>query len=134
MCLDRPRLSEIITSRGLEEYNGDCLIPISSFDRYSNNSLARSDSRYHVPDGALYEHWLTDYASDARAAGTYSLKADLSPLGDGKYRYEYNGRGRQGKMWTYNEFDGSNMPSRFMIYDYVDDEISNWIEQPQRHL
>jgi hypothetical protein len=37
-------------------------------------------------------------------------------------------------MWTYNEFDGSKMPSRFMIYDCVDDEIGDWIEQRQRHL
>lgn len=53
---------------------------------------------------------------------------------DGKYSYEYDGRGREAKVWTYNEFDGSNTLSSVTIYEYVDDEIGNWIEQRKRHL
>lgn len=135
----------IITRRGLEEYDGERLIRISSFDshdkprtnkifEYSDNKLARADSQYYLPDGALGERWLTEYDSDGRIARTYSLKADGSPLGDGKYSYEYDGRGRRAKVWTYNEFDASNTASSVTIYEYVDDELGNWIEQCKRHL
>jgi len=131
--------------RGLEEYDGERLIRISSFDsddkprtnkifEYSDNRLARADSQYYLADGALGERWLTEYDSDGRIARTYGLKADGSPLGDGKYSFEYDGRGRRAKVWTYNEFDGSNTASSVTIYEYVDDELGNWIEQRKRHL
>jgi len=135
----------IITGRGLDEYDGPLLIRISSFDsrdmprrikvfEYSNNRLAKSDSRYYLPDGALSERCLTDYDSEGRVARTYGLKADGSPLGDGKYRYQYDGMGRRAKVWTYNEFDGSDTASSVTIYEYVDDELGNWIEQRERDL
>jgi len=135
----------IITGRGLDEYDGELLLRISSFDsrnmprrfeffEYSNNRLAKSDSRYYLPDGALAERWLTDYDSEGRVARTHGLTADGSPLGDGKYRYEYDGMGRRAKVWTYNEFDGSDTASSVTIYEYVDDEHGNWIEQRKRHL
>jgi YD repeat-containing protein len=135
----------IIVRRGLEEYVGERLIRVSSFDshdkprtnktfEYSDNRLARANSRYYLPDGTLGERWLTEYDSGGRVVRTYGLKADGSPLGDGKYSYEYDGRGRRAKVWTYNEFDGSNTASSVSIYEYVDDELGNWIEQCKRHL
>lgn len=135
----------VMTGRGVEDYDGERLISVSTFDsrgtprtnktfEYSNNRLAKSDSRYHLPNGALTERWLTDYDSEGRAARTYGLNADGSPRGDGKYRYEYDERGRCGKVWTYNEFDDSTTPSGVSIYEYVDDELGNWIEQRKRHM
>jgi len=135
----------IVTRRGLEEYDGERLIRISSFDscntprriktfEYSGDRVAKSDSRHYGADGALYERSVTDYDSEGRVARSYGLKADGSPLGDGKYRFEYDERGRRAKVWTYNEFDGGNTPSMVSIYEYTDDEHGNWIEQRKRHV
>jgi hypothetical protein len=59
----------IITRHGVDEYNDASLILGSSFDaqdrprrvqtfEYLDNRLAKSDSRYYLPDGAMYERWL----------------------------------------------------------------------------
>jgi len=135
----------IVTGRVPEEYDGKHLIRISSFDnrntprriktlKYSDNRLVKSESRYYGANGDLYELSITDYDSKGRVSSSYGLKADGSPLGDGKYRYEYDERGRRAKVWTYNEFDGSDTPSGVSIYEYTDDEHGNWIEQRERRL
>jgi hypothetical protein len=137
--------AEIKTGQGVEEYDGERLICISTFDspgtprtkktfEYSNSRLVKSDSRYYLPTGALNERWLTDYDSEGRVAKTYGLNPDGSPLGDGKYSYEYDERGRRAKVWTYNEFDDGTTPSSVSLYEYVDDELGNWIEQRKCHI
>lgn len=135
----------MITSRGVDEYNGEHLILLSTFDgndrlkrvktfEYLDNKLTKSDSRYYLPDGAMYERWLTDYDSHGRVHRTHGLKADGSPLGDGKYLYEYGEEGRIDKVWTFNEFGEDNIASGVTIYQYVNDDRGNWIERSQLHL
>lgn len=135
----------VVTSRSVDEYNGEHLTLISSFDdhdkprtvksfEYLDNKLTKSDSRYFLPDGAIYEHWLTDYDSQGRVLRTHGLKADGSPLGDGKYRYEYDEEGRMSKVWTFSEFDDDNLASNVTIYQYVNDNRGNWIERCEFHL
>jgi hypothetical protein len=135
----------IITSRGVDEYSGENLILMSTFDaqgrprtvksfEYLDHKLAKSDSRYYLPDGAMYERWLTDYDSQGRVLRTHGLKADGSPLGDGKYRYEYDEEGRIGKVWTFTEFDDDNIASSVTIYQYVNDHRGNWIGRSEFHL
>jgi hypothetical protein len=133
-----------ITSRGVSEYSGENLVLTSSCDAqdrrrtlktfdYSNNKLARSDSRYFLPDGTLSERWLSDYDAEGRILKTYGLMADGSPLGDGKYSYEYNDVGRESKIWTFNEFEDDEVAKGVTIYEYVNDERGNWIERREFH-
>jgi hypothetical protein len=135
----------ITTSRGVDEYDGEHLILASTFDghdrpktvksfEYLDNKLTKSDSRYYLPDGAVYERWLTDYDSQGRVLRTHGLKADGSPLGDGKYLNEYDEEGRLSKTWTFSEFSGDNIATNVTIYQYVNDGRGNWIERSEFHL
>lgn len=134
-----------IMSRGVDEYDGEHLILTTGCDgqnrrktskafEYAGCRLAKSDSRYYLPDGVLYERWLTDYDSEGRVLRTYGLKADGSPLGDGKYLYEYNGEGRESKVWTFNEFGDDTIASSVTIYEYTNDDRGNWIDRREFHL
>lgn len=135
----------IVTGHGVDEYDGNHLVRTSSFDgagrpkriktfEYSDNRLSKSDSRYFLSDGIWYERWLADYDSAGRIHKTYGLKSDGSPLGDGKYRYEYGRDGRVNKHWSINEFNDDNIASQVTIYEYLDDETGNWIERRELHL
>lgn len=135
----------MVSNHGVDDYSGSRLISTSIFDKdnslkrvknfeYSDNKLVKSDSLYYLPDGNAYERWLTDYDSEERIHRTYGLKADGSPLGDGKYLYEYNQEGRRTKIWTFNEFGDDNTATAVTTYEYVDDKVGNWIERREYHL
>jgi hypothetical protein len=135
----------IITSHGADDYNGNHLILASTFDNqdkakriksfeYLDNRLTKSDSRYYLPDGTVYERWLSDYDSEGRIRRTHGLKPDGSPLGDGKYLHEYDEQGRIGKLWTFSEFGDDDIASSVIIYEYVTDDFGNWIERREFHL
>jgi len=94
----------------------------------------KSESLYYLLDGTVCEHWLADYDSEERIHKTYGLKADGSPLGDGKYLYEYDQEGRRSKIWTFNEFGHDNIATNVTIYEYVNDDIGNWLERHEYHL
>jgi hypothetical protein len=134
-----------VANHGVDDYSGSCLISTSTFDNenkvrrvktfeYSDGRLLKSDSLYYLPDGNAYEQWFADYDSEQRIHKTYGLKADGSPLGDGKYLYEYDQEGRRTKTWTFNEFGDDNIATAVTIYEYVDDEVGNWIERREYHL
>jgi hypothetical protein len=59
---------------------------------------------------------------------TYGLKPDGSPLGDGRYVYEYDEMGRQFRIWSFNDFDKGGEASSVSQYEYTVDEHGNWIE------
>jgi hypothetical protein len=134
-----------VANHGIDEYGGKHLLSTSSFDNenrlrrlktfeYSGGRLVKSDSLYYLPDGAVYERWLADYDPEGRIHKTYGLKADGSPLGDGKYLYEYDQEGRRSKTWTFSEFGDDNIATNVTIYEYVNDEIGNWIVRHEHHL
>jgi YD repeat-containing protein len=134
-----------VANHGADEYSGKDLLSTSSFDNenrlrrvktfeYSGGRLVKSDSIHCLPDGTVYERWLADYDSEGRIHKTYGLKADGSPLGDGKYVYEYDREGRRSKTWTFSEFADDNLATNVTIYEYVNDEIGNWIERHEYHL
>jgi len=134
----------VITSHGVDNYSGTHLLSTFTFDNenrlkrvkrfeYSNDRLVKSDSLRNLPDGTVYERWLTDYDSEGRIHSTYGLKGDGSPLGDGKYLYEYDQEGRRSKTWTFSEFGDDNIATKVTIYEYVNDEIGNWIERHECH-
>lgn len=135
----------IVAGHGVNEYSGKHLLSTSSFDNenrrrrvksfeYSGGRLVKSDSFYYLTDGTVCERWLADYDSAGRMHKTYGLKADGSPLGDGKYVYEYNEEGRRTKTWTFSEFGDDNVATNVTIYEYVDDEVGNWIERREYYL
>ena len=144
-CIWVNRDAEGVTTNGVSEYSGKHLILTRSFDsenklrtaksfEYSGSKVSKSESLYHLPDGTVYERWLADYNSEGRICRTYGLKADGSPLGDGKYLYEYDQEGRRSKTWTFSEFSDDNIATNVTIYEYVNNEIGNWIERHEYHL
>ena len=135
----------VIVGRGVDEYDGQHLIRLATFDdqgrpkrikslEYSANRLTKSDSRYFLPDGTCSERWLADYDPQGRIHRTHGLKPDGSPLGDGKYLYEYSQDGRVNKVWSFNEFNDDNVARNMTIYEYLNDDIGNWIERREFHL
>jgi YD repeat-containing protein len=135
----------VMTSRGVDDYDGEYLILASTFDiqdrlkrsknfEYLNNRLRKSDSKYYGGDGVLYERSLAEYDSEGRIQRSYGLKQDGSPLGDGKYSYEYDAEGRIAKHCTFSEFEADEIASKVTIYKYVNDDVGNWIERRESHL
>jgi hypothetical protein len=108
-------------------YDGDNLLKREKTFHYAGSELQTSDSRYYLPDGTLVEQWLSSYDPEGRIAETYGLKGDGKPLGDGKYRYEYDSRGRTSRVWTFNDLVPDEAASGIKIYEYETDESGNWI-------
>jgi hypothetical protein len=108
-------------------YDGNNLLKREKTFHYAGSRLQTSDSRYYLPDGMFVEHWLSSYDSEGRIAETYGLKGDGEPLGDGKYRYEYDFAGRVSRVWTFNDFAPDEPASGTKIYEYETDESGNWI-------
>jgi hypothetical protein len=134
------KVAGVVTGCTIEAYKENLLHSFVGYDdegrmkrekvfEYSGSKLTKSDSKYYLPDGALYEHWLTDYDSESRVARTYGLKSNGTPLGDGKYVYEYDDDGRLSKLWTFNEFEDDNIASSVTMYEYTNDDFGNWIER-----
>jgi hypothetical protein len=110
-------------------YNGENILQRKKTFQYSGTKLQTSDSRYYIPDETLIERWLSTYDDAGRIAETYSLNADGQPLGDGRYKYEYDPEGRVSRLWTLNEFDVNKPASRIKIYEYETDGGGNWVER-----
>jgi len=60
-------------------------------------------SNYYIPNGTLIEKWISSCHGPGRISKTYGLKADGTPLGDGKY--EYDAEGRESRICPLDEFD-----------------------------
>jgi hypothetical protein len=144
--IDGNRITTVTESDGkfdgrtVEIFDGALLLSFASYDenerlkiektfQYSGEKLQTSESRYYIPDATLIEKWLSSYDSKGRIAKTYGLKADGTPLGDGKYKYEYDLEGRESRIWTLDEFDLREQPISIEIYEYENDESGNWIER-----
>jgi hypothetical protein len=124
--------------RTTDVYEGNLLLSFRSYDadnllkrektfQYAGSKLQTSDSRYYLPDGTLVEQWLSSYDAEGRIAETYGLKANGKPLGDGKYRCEYDSEGRTDRVWTYNDTVPDEPASGIKIYEYETDEAGNWV-------
>ncbi len=133
-----------LLGRIVEEYERGPLTLFSAYDhngqlkreksfQYAGSKLHGSDSRYYLPDGTLYEQWISAYDSQGRIASTYGLNAEGKPLGDGKYTYEYDDEGRKSGVWSFNEFTDDNVANAIRIYEYKADSAGNWIERREFH-
>ena len=132
--------SGVVTGRGVEEYAGKVLVSIVSFRandvvvrrktfEYSDNKLVQSVSTYYGPKGEITERWLSSYDSERRIAETFGLKSDDTPLGDGRYVYEYDKEGRESRVLSLNEFGDDNEPNHITRFAYKCDLHGNWIER-----
>jgi hypothetical protein len=130
--------------RTVEVCEGNLLVSFDLYDcdnlrkrektfHYAGSGLQTSDSRYYLPDGKLIEQWLSTYDSEGRIAETYGLNGDGKPLGDGKYRYEYDSGGRTSRVWTFNDLVPEEPATGIKIYEYETDEFGNWTARRQFH-
>jgi hypothetical protein len=130
--------------RTIEVYEGNLLLSFRSYDannllkrektfQYTESKLQASDSRYYLPDGKLVEQWLSSYDAAGGIAATYGLNGDGKPLGDGKYKYEYDSEGRTNRVWTFNDTVSGQPATGIKIYEYEMDESENWVARREFH-
>ena len=128
------------TGRTVEVYDGSLLLSFASYDgdnllkrektfQYGVSKLQSSESRSYLPDGTLVERWLSIYGLEGRIAETYGLKGDGRPLGDGKYKYEYDPEGRTSRVWTFNDLVPDDSAIGLKISEYETDEAGNWVKR-----
>jgi hypothetical protein len=128
------------TGRTVEVYDGGLLWSFGSYDgnnhlkrektfQHIGNGLRTSDSRFYTPDGTLIERWLSSYDAEGRIVETYGLNGDAKPLGDGKYKYEYDSEGRARRVWTFNDLVPDGPANGLKIHEYETDEAGNWVER-----
>ena len=143
VVIKRKPSGEVI-SRIVEAYEGNLLLSLTTYDekgrlkrektfQYAGDKLTKSDSRYYLPDNTLCEQYISGYDSEGRVARTYGLKADGTPLGDGKYIYEYDDEGRKCKVWSFTEFADDDKANAVTTYEYETDEFGNWVERREFH-
>jgi hypothetical protein len=128
----------LVISRTVELFDGDHLLSFKSFGgdgllkrektfEYVENKLLTSESKYYGIDGSLAERWISHYNSDGRIAKSFGLKLDGEPLGDGRYKFEYDSEGRESRVWSFNEWD--DVATSVRTYEYTCDQRGNWIER-----
>jgi hypothetical protein len=96
---------------------------------YVGCTLAKSVCRYYGPNGTLGETWISHYGAQGRLVETFGLAAKGDPLGDGRYRHEYDADGRKIKTWSFNDLSHDKVPNAVTVVEYESDEIGNWVER-----
>ena len=131
--------SGCVTRKNIDEYDGDRLVVVGTYGpdgaprrikrfEYENEKVRRAESRYFGFTGELAEVCTENYDSSERLIETYGLKPDGSPLGDGRYVYEYDAMGREFRVWTFNDFDKSGEATSLHQNEYTVDQHGNWTE------
>jgi len=125
-CVQR-YVGELLSSLALLQVNG--LPVLEKVFEYAGKSLLKSLSKYYAPNGNLTEQWISHYDSNGRLEETFGLTAGGKPLGDGKYRFEYDTEGRTIKTLSLNEFTDDDLPDSVSVFEYTVDEAGNWTER-----
>ncbi len=128
-----------ILSRGASDYVDGSLISSSSYEpdgqpalltayEYQGGKVLKkvSKSFYRGKPG---EVWTCHYDSLGRIVETYGLTAEGKPVGDGRYKYEYDEEGRERRILSYDDWSDSNVPNHVRAFRYKCDEQGNWIER-----
>jgi len=132
--------SGALTGHSVEEYAGKLLVSLVSFRandvpllrktfEYSDNRLVQSVSIYYSPNGEVAERWISTYDAEGRISETFGLKSDGTPLGDGRYVYEYDPEGRESSVLSFNDSALDNEPNHIKRFAYMYDQHGNWIER-----
>jgi hypothetical protein len=134
----------VVEGRGNDQYAEELLvasesytaagIPVSqvSFE-YAGNVLLKSLKKYYRPNGDLAEQWISRYDSEGRMEETFGLTANGRPLGNGKYKYEYDADGRKTRVWSFNDLATDDVPNAVSVFEYVLDDVGNWVERREHH-
>lgn len=133
----------IVTATTVEHYRSGSLISIWNCDaerrtkrekhfQYAGNKLFKSVSLYHAA-GRIVERWVTSCDSEGRISKTFGLTEAGSPLGDGKYVYEYDEEGRKRYVWSFDDLSPRDSANALNIYEYDCDAHGNWIERRRFH-
>lgn len=136
--------SGAVTRTGTQRYIGELLVSSASTEangspilektfEYVDGKLAKSVALYYGIGGNLGEVWISYYNSSELVAETFGLTAEGKPLGDGRYRYEYDSEGRNTKVWSYNDWADDDVPNSVFVFEYTVDGHGNWIERSDHH-
>jgi hypothetical protein len=136
--------SGAVTRTGTQRYIGELLVSAASTEAngspvleetflYVDEKLAKSVASYYGMASALAEVWISYYNSSELVAETFGLTAEGKPLGDGRYRYEYDSYARKIKTWSYNDWADEDVPNSVFVFEYTVDEHGNWIERSDHH-
>jgi hypothetical protein len=96
---------------------------------YAGTTLHKSESKYYSTAGALAETWISNYNEQGLLAETFGLNGEGRPLGDGKYKYEYDDEKRVKAVLSFNDCAEEDVPNSIRVYEYRSDEHGNWVER-----
>jgi hypothetical protein len=94
---------------------------------YRDGRLFRTVASYYAPNDVRFHRWISIFDDRERVQESHGEHVDGSPLGDGKYTYEYRDDGRLWKRSYLNEF--TDEVSSVETYSYFDDTRGNWVEK-----
>lgn len=127
--------------RNVEEYAGNILVSDVSlrvdgsmirrkeFEYVEGTLLKSTTCVYFDARGEVVERWVSSYDGNGRLAETFGLKPDGTPLGDGRYRYQYDEQGRESEILSFNDLVSDSTPNHILKFAYSDDKYGNWIER-----
>lgn len=129
----------IVTGRGVEEYDAGCLMSSNTYDaaghpthlityEYTAGKRAKKVSKY-LNQGKPYEIQISHFDSLGRVAETFGLTGDERPLGDGRYKFEYDEEGRPSRTQSYNDWGKTDLPNHVSRFTYLCDGHGNWIQR-----
>jgi hypothetical protein len=136
--------SGVATQRRVERYVGGFLASLVVFQvnglavreksfQYAGKNLVKSVSKYYSRSGDLGEEWISHYDPNGRLEETFGLTAEGKPLGDGRYRFEYDTEGRTIKTWSFDDCTDDSVPNSVTFFEYTSDEVGNWTERRKNH-
>ena len=130
----------IVTGRNVEEYDGNVLILLGTYDangrpkrlksfEYTKGKLSWAVSEYYGHDGNVAEISISRFDVLGRVIEAFGLTSDGKPTGDGRYTYEYDDKGRKHKILSFNDLDETDIPNSIRGFTYKCDEQGNWTER-----
>jgi hypothetical protein len=134
--------TELVSRIFTNEFDGERPLTLASFlgdgkpvtrkvFEYRERKLVSSVGEYWGVTGELSSRWISSYDEFERLKMTRGQKPDGTPLGDGKYKYEYDGDGRLSECSYLNEF--TDEIASVETYTYIEDVRGNWIERMGVH-
>lgn len=100
---------------------------------WSEAQLSHSIVEYYGANWECGERWMESYDETGRLLETYGLQADNSPLGDGRYTYEYDSSSRVWKVRSFNDLSQNEEPDSLRVFEYETDPNGNVIEKRVYH-
>jgi len=129
--------SGLAVGNGVTEYSDGHAVRSTSFRsgaiitdkriEYVEGRLSRWISDYYGFNGTLAERCIAIFDENERVIENFGLKADGKPLGDGRYKCEYDSLGRKYRVLSFNDLADDNVPNHIRGFTYVCDEQGNWV-------